>query len=1091
MKYINFFRFLFVLFLFNQFSKSQKLVDFEYDILVNLTLNTGQSSLFPIDPSLNYIDFCNTTSFTCFTDSTSGENIVLNINYENKVNSAYILTGSDLKNLLKLSEVTLKGFSVDNNFVSEICVVSFQLTLNDCKLLGLSGLISNRVVINQETIPLTLTLDLSQFTSLTLFSLLENDNTNLLNIGVNNDLLSTNSEVIELFYVTANNIPDLTNFYVDDLTLSINSFFSQTPNYNNLNTFTNVDYFSLLCNGNNLQFAPLNQMKNSNTYGISIISCNFDFIPTNYSFSGLTNLQSIEINDSYQNFINNSKNDLKPFNFQKSVSGFIYVGGELPNFNNLNEFDQFNSVVLINNSINTNLPSFNPFKTNIQSLTINYNGITGTIGEEYCGVYLNVSYNLLSGKIPNCFKCSWPSIHYNFNGNPGLTNFNDDEECYSMVPNIYLNKDEGYLYIFGTSLGFNSFPFLIPQDSKNFFICNLLIPNFLFSCEYDPTVPYPKIISLEHYSGKYNFTFSVDPTPPSVTIVNSIVNSNSNISYSFSGSNFGYNYSITNIEINNEKCNFYKNIDISYSRMNCTIISNNNLNNQLINNYQQLKYPNLPLNYIKVSIAINGLNQNFTIRNDLLINPVISCGTCPGYCDYQIGVCQSYCPEPSCSGRGTCDEPNGWCICNVEYSGQNCTLANQYASSFITAPASGGNVTIGGWFGDINDNLMVLISNQQCNVSSITNNTIICSIGSLKPGIIDVTIIQNNITWVGPKSYILNPEILKCLNGCTNKTNGICDTTTGSCNCNSGWYGNDCSSPFNPNSNNNNGGGGSQLPPTSTTINNNNGTTSIVNDKTNYQISIPQLLEMDINGKTIRSYSLLKNWNYNQSLSNVFIFNQVITPIGSSTSFTVSYMIEEIQNEKNFSFAGYNFNLDKGSVKISLSIQNYPYLSSINNLQIQFESSVSINDEKDCNTKDSTINNTGDDDDQMELLNFINIQKDSKTLQARFLNRILSDGKPTTITSEIVTKNLNSIIIGLNLPHCNSCIIDPDFSVLINSDFQTSCDDDDGKRASYVIPVAVVSSVVGVCIIGTVIFFIIKKRREYNLFKTLSSRGAR
>ncbi|KAN0007338.1 hypothetical protein ACTFIU_000537 [Dictyostelium citrinum] len=1081
MKYIIFY-FLFVLFLFDC-SSSQKLIDFEYDILVNLTTKTGQSSLFPIDSSLNYIDFCNTTSFTCFTDATSGENIVINVNYENTVNSLYILTGSDFKNLFKLNEVTLKGFTVDNNFVSEICAISFQLTLNDCKLLGLSGLITNRVIINQETIPLTLTLDLSQFTTLSLFSLIENGNNNLLNIGINNDLLSTNSEFVELLYVTANNIPDLTNFHVDGLTLSINSFFSQTPNYNNLNTFGNVNYFSLICNGNNLQFAPLNQMSNPNTYGISIVSCNFDSVPTNYSLSGLTNLQTIEIHDSNQNFINNSKNDLKPFNFQPSVSSFIYVDGKLPNFNNLNEFEQFNSVALINNSINTNLPSFDPFKTNIQSLTINYNGITGSIGEEYCGVYLNVSYNLLTGKIPNCFKCSWSSIHYNFNGNPGLTNFDDEEECYSMVPNIYLNKDEGYLYVFGTSLGFSSFPFLIPQARNNFFICSLLIPNFLYSCEYDPTVPYPKIITLEHYNG-YNFTFPVDPTPPLVTIVNSINPSSAggNISYSFSGTNFGYNYSITNIQINNEKCNFYKNKDISYSRMNCSVISTTNTL-QSITSYEQLKYPDLPSNYMKVSVTINGLNQNFTIRSDSLINPVISCGTCPGYCDYQIGVCQSYCPEPSCSGRGTCDEPSGWCVCNVEYTGQNCTLANQYASSFITAPASGGNVTIGGWFGDFHDNLTVIISNQQCNVSSITNDTIICLIGPLKPGIIDVTIIQNNVTWVGPKSYILNPEVLKCLNGCTNTTNGKCDTTTGTCNCNSGWYGNDCSSPFNPNSN-----GGGQVPPTSTTVNNNNGTTSIVNDKTNYQISIPQLLELDINGKVVRSYSLLKNWNYNQTSNNVFIFNQIISPSGSSTSFTVSYMIEEITTPKNYSFAGYNFNLDKGSIKISLSVQNYPYLSSINNLQIQFESSVSINGEEDCNTKDSSIDGTGNG--QQELLNFVNIQKDSKTLQARFLNKILSDGKPTTITSEIVSSNSSSIIIGLNLPHCISCIIDPDFSVLINTDFQTSCDDDDGKRASYVIPVAVVSSVVGVCIIGTIIFFIIKKRREYNLFKSLSSRGS-
>ncbi|KAK5576445.1 hypothetical protein RB653_007589 [Dictyostelium firmibasis] len=1070
--------FLFLLFLFFEYISSQKLVDFEYDILVNFTQKTGQSGLYPINAALNYIDFCNTTSFTCLTDEISGENIVININYENIVNSTYVLTSNDLKNLLKLIQVTIKGFSIDSYFVSEICSISFELTLNDCTLLGLSGLITNRVVIQQVTVPLTLTLDLSQFASLSLFSLIEQDYTNLLNISINNDLLVTNSEIVDQFYVTANNIPDLTSFYVKGLTLTINGFFSQNPNYNNLKTFVNVESYSLICNGHNLKFAPFNEMKNSFTYLLIFSSCNFDSVPANYSFSGLTNLQSVGFEDEYQNFINSSKKDLKSFNFQKSVSTFVYTDGNLPNFNNLNEFYQFETVVLINNSMNSNLPKFEPFKSNISCLTMNYNGLTGTIGEEYCGVFLNVSYNSLTGKIPNCFKCYWDIMRINFHGNPGLTNYDGEEECTSMVPNIYLNKNEGYLYVFGTSLGLFGYPFIIDPQATNFYECSVVVQNTFYKCSYNPSKPYPTILNLEHYLG-YKFTFAVDPTPPLVSNVNALSLSSGNTSYMFSGLYFSYNYSITNIQIGGEKCEFYRNNDISFTNMNCTVVSKN-LNNQLINsNLGQLKYPDLPLNYLKVSVTINGLLQNFTIRSDSLANPVISCGTCPGYCDYQIGVCQSYCPDPTCSGRGTCDEPKGWCACNVQYTGQNCTLANQYASSFITAPASGGNVTIGGWFGDVHDQLIVLIGNQSCNISNVNNDTIICSIGSLKPGIIDVNISQNNVTWLGPKSYILSPEVLKCPNACTNKTNGICNTTTGVCNCNSGWYGNDCSSPFNPNNN-----GGGQIPTTSTTVNN-NGSTSIVNDKTNYQISIPQLLELDINGKLVRPYSLLKNWNYNETSNNVFVFNQILTPPGSNLSFTVSYMIEEITAPKNYSFAGYNFNLDKGSVKISLSVQNYPYQSSLNYLQIQFESSVSLDQEEDCNTNDSSIDSSAND---QELLNYVNIQKDSKTLQARFLNRILSDGRPTTITSQIVSTNSNSIIIGLNLPHCTSCIIDPDFSVLISTNFQTSCDDD-GKRASYIIPVAVVSSVVGVCVLGTVIFFIIKKRRDNKFFKSLSSRG--
>ncbi|KAM9995397.1 hypothetical protein ACTFIY_001595 [Dictyostelium cf. discoideum] len=452
----------------------------------------------------------------------------------------------------------------------------------------------------------------------------------------------------------------------------------------------------------------------------------------------------------------------------------------------------------------------------------------------------------------------------------------------------------------------------------------------------------------------------------------------------------------------------------------------------------------------------------------------------------KVNATQSQVPPKcyrECNIGEYCDTNSLKCVCAVGWSGDDCSInTNIYVSSIDSVDEMGGDITLYGWFSNSHNNLIVSIDNQNCPViqNTITNVSIQCTIWpgtGKKP----LSIQQNGVSWSG--YFIYETSVKSCLNNCSK--NGDCIVNTGQCKCRSGYTGFDCSIIIGGGSGNGNGG----LPSSNTTIDN-NGTTVINNQKTSYQILITKLIEFDVNKNVIQEYPLdnkwiteMKNTDDNNNNNNVYHFSQTL--VQSLTNCTVSYTVEEIKEKsKNYSFAGYNLTLDSGSIKISVSIYNYQYNSFLNNLQLQFQSSVTSDNNNDCNQQDTDIQNSNN-----ELLNYITIKKDSKIMQARFLNRILSDGRSSIITSELVTKSSDSVIIGLNLPYCTNCIIDPDFSVLVTTSFKNDCGGE-SERPTYLIPVVVVSGVVGVALVVALSFYIYKKKFvENQLSKKLKKIG--
>ncbi|KAN0036082.1 hypothetical protein ACTA71_005382 [Dictyostelium dimigraforme] len=476
-------------------------------------------------------------------------------------------------------------------------------------------------------------------------------------------------------------------------------------------------------------------------------------------------------------------------------------------------------------------------------------------------------------------------------------------------------------------------------------------------------------------------------------------------------------------------------------------------------------------------------------------NPIDCNGN--GICTNSTGKCQcnsnhqgNACELPfkeclnQCNNIGQCNNQTGICTCPINphaWNGIDCSIPLHTISGAAPSETNGGNASIYGWFGNIHTGKQVFIGNQECTpIYNFTETEIICN-SPAGTGLKSISVIQNSINVTSKDIYQYYSNDKQCPNHCTSTLNGICNSTTGYCNCIGRWSGYDCSLYSNPGGST--GGGdnhNNELPVSNTTIDSNKGNTNINNQQTNFEIIITKLIEIDFNGSSINEYPLLNKWSIFQNISTIYTLAQSI----QNNQCNITYTIEEINNDREISFAGISFKLTSGSVKMTVSIENYQYSSNLNTLQLQMKSSVSeiqTNDKNDCNNDDQIeINGTSN---QENTLNYIAIKKDAKVLNGRFIDRIESDGKSTFMQTVLISKSNDSIIVGMNLPHCTKkCLLDPDFSVLISPEFIDECGN---KRDSWFLPVVVIVPIAGFALIVVVAFIIYKKKYvEVYIFKS-------
>ncbi|KAK5583908.1 hypothetical protein RB653_005513 [Dictyostelium firmibasis] len=832
----------------------------------------------------------------------------------------------------------------------------------------------------------------------------------------------------------------------------------------------------------------------SNSTNNSILNLNFKGkLSKPNSIINLTNfsvLETLILADVSNDFILNEE---VPLNLPQTLKNFTLSGGKFSGSaakNFLYNNSKIESLVFVHNSIESNFEEW--INVDFKYLDISNNKFFGSVGASWCNTILIVSNNNLGGVLPSCFTCHMNNVTiYNwFKEGNQFTNISPFPVCSSLIPNLKKGINNDTLVLYGKDLGFSAENILI-KDSSILFSNEGSIPSILFIANITGKI-LPKYFVLHFFSASGKYLVSLEKIAPIVDLITLSENKDI-LTLTFLGTYFNYNKSSINILVGKYQCNVTSAI---FDSVKCWI--NKKLYNTEVSvpitinvdDYSEDKLMQL------TTIVIAYLDQTTHIEKCQTL-----CGT-GQLCNTIIGECITRCPK-NCSGAGSCnlhfgecsckenrlfsdcsgyectskcendspcDNSIGNCKCVTNYQGSNCTIPSQYITSVIPCSIKGGEVTLIGWFGNENDgthtltSYIVKVGSLFCGVTSINQTTIKCSLGE-GTGTKNIIIINSNypdakFNGIGFFNY-QNP-IKSCPNSCTSQKNGNCNINNGDCQCNDQYTGFDCS----------------ELklvttPSTNSTIDT-SGNATLTNQNTSYDISIIELNEMSFDGSIVISYPLNKNWSYvgkNLTDSNIFMFSQKLI----NNKGTINYTIEEVKiKDKSFTFGSTLFTVEKGSIKITILVKDYEYRSTLNTLQLVILLAAQPNSIKDCNYKESSIDTSNINNQQ--LSNYIQISKDSKKLIGRFLNQVISDSKITFMSSSIINNNENSsITLGLNLPHCNECLIDPDFSVLVSQDYKDSCDE--YSNLKWILPVAVVVPVVCCAFIIIVACIVYRKNR--------------
>ncbi|EFA81356.1 Tenascin [Heterostelium album PN500] len=352
-------------------------------------------------------------------------------------------------------------------------------------------------------------------------------------------------------------------------------------------------------------------------------------------------------------------------------------------------------------------------------------------------------------------------------------------------------------------------------------------------------------------------------------------------------------------------------------------------------------------------------------------------------------------------------------------------------------------------FGPNPYNVSVYISDFNCTISSINSNQLSCTpTQSITSSSYMVLLYANGFS--SSAELLINKT--DC--GSDNQCNGNGSCTNGKCRCNDGYGGYFCQSPLSP---------GVIILPNNTIPS----PTVIVKDGMNFTFNIIAIQEIDELSSVVRELKTDK-WSYSTTGNETFSITTYSLQTSTGGIDQINATIEYSKNSRLIEFAGQSTLYPENSLKLMITINNWSFKDRLNQLRILMESKATI---------DLECSELGIKADNESNVNFIQMTNGDRSFYGRFLPYALSDNRPVLVQNQVVNQTKDSILIGMTLPYCDSCIIDPDFSVLINTDVQDSCKDN--KFATWkIVTIVVVVSVVSIAVAASA-FIIIRKKLIY------------
>ncbi|KAM9969026.1 hypothetical protein ACTFIW_000433 [Dictyostelium discoideum] len=1108
-------------------------------------LFTSNQILNQVNLANNNYNFCESVKgFQCNGTTYSIEKVTLN--YIGPVPIPLITTSFAC--IPTMTYLVIKNFDV-GSFISTNNVKLQRLELRNCTKLYplpvLSSIIEDVYIFNNDNShnESRLLIDFSSIINLRSFYLVDYTRnvsyTRLVAIPTTFKLSSLTTPVSE--------IPYLTNM---NFTLSI--FFGNYVNRNsfiNFASFNLVGYLTFESYSPNTVIPFPFDLQNIPTGApISLFISYVCFEPiisntSNDNFADFSNLKKLSLFGA----LCNSKQPLQKsyFPIKKLQDGEIqYFYFEGYNFHPFS-FDMFSNVTVLYLTHN-NITGVIPIKKAMeQAIDLSNNQYIGRLDDSYCTSYVNVSNNRGVNDIPTCYSCHWSSLMQTYFQNISFVNPN---KCNSIIPNLKFETD-GLITLYGKDLGFSKTDFettpslvwnRIPSSKGTAFSANYssianfellptmdilyYYPNKIYTVSLSPNLPeiYKVIVVSQDSFDIYGKFFTYNITDVSIEIgdlIEPLVCYVSHTSFDYISCSLEnilslliesqppvFETNVIPIDDNSGITIKLSSIKVTIGSLSSKVYFTNTVgvesNKSCVASCPVGEYCSLNSATCVVPDPLPTIPPPGNCKNNCSGNGI--CKAISSQCVCSVGftgedcsgkLCSSSCGADLLPPQGLCNNANGECECFKYYTGSKCEFPNHFVSSNVPCSINGGTVLLYGWFGINNTNVLVNIGDANCLNVIVNSSQIQCTIEKGSVGIKSINVTQNSIVWYTNNAFeYINPVKQCSIPNCNN--HGTCNQNTGKCECSKPYSGYDCLAIDQSNS-------GSTSSSTTTTspsttqppivipeskpvINTTTGSAEITNEQTNYKILLKSIVELDFSNNVVFEYILDGKWTLSASKDGGSVLTNFTQTINNTTKITSS--IEDLSSDKNYTFAGTDFNVKSGSIKVSVEILNWSFLNSLNTLQLRMESLVSNDDDNKNNINKCNLENdeTNVSSDQNPLqfnsnLNNVKIERNAKILYGRFLDRALSDGRPTFITNQIISNSSNSLIVAINLPHCSSsCVIDPDFSVLVSSDFKSadSCSphSDDSNR-KWVLPVSIVVSVVGASLIVIISVMIYRKNR--------------
>ncbi|EGG15972.1 hypothetical protein DFA_09643 [Cavenderia fasciculata] len=385
------------------------------------------------------------------------------------------------------------------------------------------------------------------------------------------------------------------------------------------------------------------------------------------------------------------------------------------------------------------------------------------------------------------------------------------------------------------------------------------------------------------------------------------------------------------------------------------------------------------------------------------------------------------------------------------------------------------SLTLNGNFGNntFNTPSVTLNNTIPCNITSKNQNTIVCTLLSTpQPGQASVqthvdgfSTTANNLIMVPfPPSIDLKQKCIEDTLNCYG--HGQC-SDQGICLCDQNYYDN-CKYFKNPN--------------VTFVQNDTKPVATFELDGYKFFFSLVAIQELDVDDNVVQEL-IVDQWNVTDqsgddltSLHYRLLINSTLYPTLSSIV-NVTSLIEYSTKDRQLPFGDSIVSVGANSIKVGVNVTGWQYQSILSHLRVVFSTIV--------NNEQSTIESCSSSDIPTfeQILgsdSYLRVIKNDTQFYGRFLSYSYSDGRKTFSRNELINQtkiignnnNESLALIGVHVPQCTFCLLDPDFSALVVNKEQSDCSSPSSSNTWKIIVGCVVGGAVFIALVIALAFYI-------------------